>query len=190
MVQMSLKSDESNLEGEKAGNSTHSIVYDSNYFQRKRKPEFEETEINQSSRQAEQSSATFTPDDSDGEATGLSVLEIQGYRHVFKRRKATAASLLSGTPMEELCVVPSIMDSTSKSPAVTGGQHHEFKSECASPSTQTRPVGSLVNDVIENTIQDLPAERAHIAPRVQPVFSNKSSDERVGMVSILPSDFN
>jgi hypothetical protein len=186
---MSLNHGQGNVGGEATGNDTFSSTRDSDVLQRKRKPEFEETEINQSPQQGEQSYATFTPDDSDGEATGLSGLEIQGYHHVFKKRKATTAGLLSGTPMEDLCVVPSNMDSVSTSPAMTGDQHlHGSKSEPPSPSKQTRPVGHLVHDCIGNIVQATPKEIGHMEARAQPGSSKNSSDETIGMTSVLPSD--
>jgi hypothetical protein len=178
-----------NIGGEATGDDTGSSPRDSDLLQRKRKTVFEEAETNQGSQQGEQSYATFTSDDSDGEATDLSGLEIQGYHHVLKKRKATPAGLLMGTSMEDLYVVPAKIGSASTSPAMIG-VHHLYGSqlEPPSPSTQTRPVGHLVNDCIENAVQSTPKERGHIEVRAQPDFFGNSSDETLGMISIFPSD--
>lgn len=193
IVQMPLNHGQGNLGGEARGNDTGSSTRDSHPSGRKRKTVFQEAEINQSSQTWEQSYATFTPDDSDGEATGLGGVEIRGDYHIFKKHKATTESLLSGTHMEELCVViPPVINSPSASsatfPAITSDQHLSAgESKPSSTSTQTRPVRHLVNDCVGNAASVTPKQKGHTNARARAGLSGKSSDEISGIVSVVQS---
>jgi hypothetical protein len=192
IVQMPLNHGQGNAGGEAGGNDRSINTRDSHYLRRKRKPLFEEAESIQSSQPGEQSYATFTPDDSDGEAIGLSATVRDDYP-VFKKHKATTQSLLSGTAMEELCVeIPPKINSPPMYPpilhAVTGDQPLDpGKSKSFSTPSRTPPIRHLVNDFVGNAASVAPKEKGHIEARTQAGLSGSRSDETNGMIFVVPS---
>jgi len=193
IVQMPLPHGQGNLGGEARGNYTDCSPRDSHLSGRKRKPVLEEAEMIHRSQQGEWSYTTFTPDDSDGEATSLSAIESRDDYHVLKKYKPTTQGLLSGTAMEDLCVeIPPRINSPSMYPmtlpTMTGDQHlGPGQSKSSSTSSRAPPVRRFVNDCIGNTASAAPKEKCRIEAQAQAGLAGNSSDETHGMIFVVPS---